>query len=201
MKQKTLEILLQQVPPPSNPNPSLEQYLTPATIAADILFTAYQWGDIQDKIVVDLGCGTGIFAVGASLTGAKKVIGFDSDKQMITTAKQYAQSKNLMISYRRKDINEVTLKCDTIIMNPPFGAQKSNLKADQKFLKKAFKLARVIYSLHLTKTLPYIKRLIVTSGGKITYEKNYVFPLKWTYSFHEKAVVPYNVTLLRIETL
>ena len=70
MKQRQLEILLQKVPKPTTPVPQLEQYMTPAPIAADIIFTAYLWGDIENKTVVDLGCGTGIFSVGAVLAGA-----------------------------------------------------------------------------------------------------------------------------------
>ena len=200
MKKRSLEILLQHVPPPQKPVPSLEQYLTPATIAADIVFTACQWGDIEDKTVVDLGCGTGIFAVGALLTGAKKVVGFDIDKNLIKTAKTYAKTNNLKIQFVAKDITTVTKACDTVLMNPPFGAQKSNLKADQKFLKKGFEIASVIYTLHLKKTLPYLERMILMLGGEITYEKTYEFPIKWTFEFHEKEVVLYDVILLRIVT-
>jgi len=61
MKKKELEILLQKVPSFEKPVPHFEQYLTPASIAADIIFTAHQFGDIENKTVIDLGCGTGIF--------------------------------------------------------------------------------------------------------------------------------------------
>jgi putative methylase len=57
MKKKELEILLQKVPSPINPQPTLEQYTTPASIAADIIFIAHQFGDIYEKTVLDLGCG------------------------------------------------------------------------------------------------------------------------------------------------
>ena len=77
MKKKQLEILLQKIPSFNNPIPGLEQYKTSADIAADIIFTAHQLGDIENKIVIDMGCGTGIFSVGSFLTGAKKVIGID----------------------------------------------------------------------------------------------------------------------------
>ena len=97
MKKKELEILLQKVPTFDNPSPTLEQYLTPANIAADIIFTAHQFGDIQDKMVFDLGCGTGIFAIGARITGAKKVIGFDVDKDIIEKAKKYADENEISI--------------------------------------------------------------------------------------------------------
>ncbi|GAH16499.1 unnamed protein product, partial [marine sediment metagenome] len=77
------QILFQKVPTYENPNPYIEQYMTPANIAADIIFTAYQFGDIQDKKVVDLGCGTGIFSYGVKLVNAKEVVGIDIDKASI----------------------------------------------------------------------------------------------------------------------
>jgi putative methylase len=85
-------------------------------------------------------------------------------------------------------------------MNPPFGAQKSNQKADRKFLEKAFEISNVIYSLHLKKTIFFLEKMIKALNGEITYQKDYVFPIKWMFEFHEKEVVKYDVTLLRITT-
>jgi putative methylase len=200
MKQRQLEILLQQVPAPIKPKPALEQYPTPATIAADILFTAFQWGDIENKIVIDLGCGTGIFAVGAAVLGAKKVFGFDVDKKVITLAKEYAKTNKLLIEFRLQDVEAVDTACDTILMNPPFGAQKSNQNADRKFIEKGFELSQVIYTLHLKKTVPFLKKMIHALHGKIILQKDYVFPIKWMFNFHKKEVIIYDVTLLRIAT-
>jgi putative methylase len=200
MKQKQLEILLQKIPKPPKPVPQLEQYMTTAPIAADIIFTAYQWGDIENKIVVDLGCGTGIFSVGAVYMGAKKVLGFDIDKNIIAAAKKYAKTNDFPITYTLKDIIEVHTTCDTVLMNPPFGAQKSNNKADRKFLEKAFEISSVIYSLHLKKTIFFLEKMIKSLQGEITYQKEYSFPIKWMFKFHTKEVVKYDVILLRIAT-
>ena len=200
MKKKELEMILQRVPPLDKPIPHLEQYLTPASIAADIIFTAHQFGDVENKAVLDLGCGTGIFSVGAILTGAKKVVGIDVDKNSIEIARDYAEKNDFEIKFLVQDVKDVEVKCDTVIMNPPFGAQKSNLKADRKFIEKGFEVGSVLYSLHLAKTVPFVKRLISSLGGKVNYSKDYVFPIKWMYEFHEKKVVDYNVTLLRIIT-
>ena len=200
MKQRQLEILLQKIPKPATPVPQLEQYMTPAPIAADIIFTAYQLGDIEKKIVIDLGCGTGIFSVGAIRMGAKKVLGFDIDKNVIAAAKKYAKTNALPIAYRIKNVSAVDISCDTALMNPPFGAQKSNQKADRKFIEKAFEISSVIYSLHLKKTIFFLEKMINALNGEITYQKNYVFPIKWMFEFHEKEVVKYDVTLLRITT-
>jgi putative methylase len=200
MKKKQLELQLQNVPLPPAPRPHIEQYMTPAGIAADILFTAYQFNDIQDKIVLDLGCGTGIFSIGAMLTGAKQVIGIDIDKESIALAQDYAKKTNLDIDYRVQSIDGVHTRCDTVIMNPPFGAQKSNQKADRRFIEKAFELANIVYSLHLKKTIPFIGKLVSSLGGDITYQKDYVFPIKWMFEFHTKKVKNYAVSLVRIST-
>lgn len=198
MKKKELEMLLQKIPVFEKPSPKLEQYLTPAGIAADIVFIAHQFGDIEEKIVFDLGCGTGIFATGAILTGAKKVIGFDVDEKSIEIAKNHAEKNNYCVKFEVKDILDIREKCDTVIMNPPFGAQKSDRKADRKFIEKGFEIACVIYSLHLSKTVPFIDKMVSSLGGKITYSKDYVFPIRYSYEFHEKKVVYYDVSMLRI---
>ena len=200
MKQRQLEILLQQVPPPEHPVPHLEQYMTPASIAADILFTACHWGDIEGKKVVDLGCGTGIFAVGAAYLGAEDVYGFDIDKLSIDTANNYIQSTHLPILYQVQDVTMVNTRCDTVVMNPPFGAQKSNLNADRPFIEKGFQIASVIYSLHLKKTIPFIEKMINALHGDLTLQKTYEFPIRSQFQFHEKQVKKFDVTLLRIET-
>ncbi len=46
MRKKDLEIALQKVRGFESPDPSLEQYMTPAAMAADIVFDAYRAGDV-----------------------------------------------------------------------------------------------------------------------------------------------------------
>lgn len=200
MKQKQLEIILQQIPKTDKPNPALEQYMTPATIAADVIFTAYSWGDIQDKIVVDLGCGTGIFAIGAHLMGAQKAIGYDIDPYIISIAKEYSTKHHYPVEFHTQEITSIQTSCDTILMNPPFGAQKANLKADRKFIEKGFETASVLYSFHLKKTVPFLEKMVTALQGEITLQKDYEFPIKWLFDFHYKQVVSYKVVLLRILT-
>ena len=174
--------------------------MTPASIASDILFNAYHLGDINDKIIVDLGCGTGIFSIGASLLGAKKIIGIDVDKECIYLARNYAEQNNLEIEFKIKNVNDVEIKCNTVLMNPPFGAQKSNQKADRRFIEKGFEIAEIIYSLHLTKTIPFLEEMISSLDGIITHQRKYSFPIKWQFEFHKKEVIEFNVSLLRIKT-
>ena len=200
MKQKKLEMLLQKVPAFEYPSPNLEQYITPANIAADILFNAYSFGDIENKTVLDLGCGTGIFSVGAKLVNAKEVVGIDIDGESIKIAKSYSEKINEDIEFITKDVKDVDIKCDTVIMNPPFGAQKSNRGADRAFIEKGFEISKVIYSLHLSKTIPFIEKLVSSLNGEISYKKTYLFPIKHTYFFHKKKNENIDITLLRIIT-
>ena len=200
MRKKELEIILQKVPSFIHPNPNLEQYLTPANIAADIIFIAHQFKDINNKIVIDLGCGTGIFSIGAYITGAKKVVGIDIDKDCIEIAKKYAKKNNHEISFIAINVSNFDRKCDTILMNPPFGAQKGNINIDRIFINKGFEIASILYSIHLTKTITFIEKLIDIKGGEITFSKKYNFPIKWIFEFHKKKVVNYDITLLRIKT-
>ena len=200
MRKKELEIILQKVPSYIHPNQNLEQYLTPANIAADIIFIAHQFKDINNKIVIDLGCGTGIFSIGAYITGAKKVVGIDIDKDCIEIAKKYAKKNNHEISFIAINVSNFDGKCDTILMNPPFGAQKGNINIDRIFINKGFEIASILYSIHLTKTITFIEKLIDIKGGEITFSKKYNFPIKWIFEFHKKRVVNYDITLLRIKT-
>jgi putative methylase len=200
MKQKDLEIILQKVPTYENPNPFIEQYMTPASIAADIIFIAFGFGDIQDKQIVDLGCGTGIFSFGAKIANAREVTGIDIDEQAINIAKNYAEKNKEDIEFITIDVKNVDTECDTVIMNPPFGAQKSNRWADRGFIEKGFEISKVIYSLHLTKTIPFIEKLVSSLNGEIDFKKNYLFPIKHSYFFHKKKVENVDITLLRILT-
>jgi putative methylase len=200
MKQKELEMHLQDVPLLHDPQPKLEQYHTPAPIVADILYTAVFHHDIVDKTVMDLACGTGIFAVGAALLGARQVYGIDLDERCIAIARRYAEQQHLTINFSVQEVQEVSGSYDTVVMNPPFGAQKKNKKADRKFIEKSFAIAKVFYSLHLSSTCPFLETMISSLGGRITLVKSYTFPIKHTFFFHEKPRVFFDVTLLRVST-
>lgn len=198
MKKKQLEMFLQKTPDFIKPKPSLEQYQTPATIAADILFYAYQHHDIFDKTVVDLGCGTGMFSFGSKVLNAKKVIGIDRDSNCISLAESFAQKHHLDITFLVQDILKSDFSADTVIMNPPFGAQKSNHHADRAFLEKAISNASVVYSLHLTKTVPFLKKMIKSLDATIESAFEVSFPLKSQFSFHKKLLNTVSVSCLRI---
>ena len=198
MKKKQLEIFLQQVPSFQQPKAALEQYQTPAPIAADMLFIAYGFDDIAHKTLVDLGCGTGMFAVGAILLQTEKSIGIDVDETALLQAKRFAKQNNLSISFIVEDISSFSGSADTVIMNPPFGAQKANKHADRLFIEKALEIAPIVYSLHLSHTIPFVKKLVHALDATISFEKTYQFSIKSMFSFHKKLVDHVETSLIRI---
>ena len=82
-KKKQLEMILENVPCHPNPKVELEQYSTPSSIAADLIWNAYTLGDIKDLSVLDLGCGTGIFAIASWIMGSSYSLGIDIDQESL----------------------------------------------------------------------------------------------------------------------
>ena len=189
-------MILQGIEQPSDIKVELEQYSTPASIAADVLWYAYYNGDIKEKVVLDAGCGTGIFAIGAALLEAKRVIGIDIDGKMIEGARKEAEKFHVDADFMVMDISDFEEHVDTVIMNPPFGAQFSNRGADKIFIKKAMEVGNKIYSLHLKKSSTFIKNMMEKEGWKIGRGKEYRFPIKASFPFNEKRVVDYDVELI-----
>lgn len=196
MKKKDLEILLESIEKPKEIKAELEQYTTPASIAADILWIAHHNGDIENKIVIDLGCGTGIFAIGSTLLKAKKVIAVDIDEKLVAIAKKEAEKFGINIDFYVMDVEEFNEKGDVVIMNPPFGAQYANRKADRKFVMKAMEISKAFYSLHLKESVDFIKKMVEKNEWEILMEKEYKFPIKASLPFHEKRVAYYDVVML-----
>ncbi|UCE74154.1 MAG: 50S ribosomal protein L11 methyltransferase [Methanomassiliicoccales archaeon] len=196
MKKKALEMALQQIAQNPRPKSHLEQYPTPANIAADVLFTAHALGDIEKKKVIDLGCGTGIFAIGAKLLGAKEVIGMDIDEEVIEIARENTRKFEIDVDFERSKIKDFNVKCDTVVQNPPFGAQTKH--ADRPFLNVALNISSVVYSLHLTETQEFIERISREHKAEITHRKRYDFEIRHTFEFHRKEKKYFDVTLFRL---
>ena len=93
MRLKELVSLLSDVPEFESPSYELEQYKTSAELAADIAFSVEgTFGDFSSRLVLDLGCGTGVFSVAAAALGAAMVIGVDVDETAIEAAREAADN-------------------------------------------------------------------------------------------------------------
>jgi putative methylase len=110
MKKKQLEILLERLEGFKNPSPEMEQYVTPARVAADMLYLASLRGDLG--IVCDLGTGTGMLAIGAALLGARAV-GVDIDAQALKIARANAARMGVEVEFIRSDVSSITLREST----------------------------------------------------------------------------------------
>jgi putative methylase len=198
LKKKELEIALQKVDPFAAPNPSDEQYPTPASIAADMLFLAYSQGDIAGLKVADLGCGTGMLAIGAALLGARSVLGLDKDQAALSIAKENAEKVGVRIELIKGDVSEFKEKVDTVVMNPPFGSQRRH--ADRPFLNQAMEVAEVVYSLHNAITQDFLIEMVAAAGSQAEVLKRYKLEIPHTFAFHRKANKDVEVLLLRIQT-
>ncbi len=196
MKKKDLEMGLQKVRNFDDPDPSLEQYMTPAVIAADILFDAYRKGDVEGLKVVDLGCGTGMFLIGAWMLGSSQTIGFDISESALKVAEENRKYLGANVEFRHQDILSVEEGADTIFMNPPFGCQNRN--ADRPFLDKAMELSECVYSIHMANTLDFVKEYCSERGREVTYYKIYKYEIPHTFSFHTKTKKTVDVAVVNI---
>ncbi|MEM2727121.1 MAG: METTL5 family protein [Archaeoglobaceae archaeon] len=192
---KELEIALEKLDGFRNPKIQLEQYVTPANLAGFILTNAKLFGDLE--VVADLGCGTGILAIGSAMLGAYS-IGVEIDIEALKIAKANAEKVGVSVDFIACDVRDLSLKKEvTVIMNPPFGIQKRH--ADRVFLEKAFEIAKVVYSIHSAESEVFVKKRAEEKGFRITHIWKFMIPLKRTYSFHEKAFKFIPVEVFRIE--
>ena len=227
-KKKHLEMILEKIPKHPNPKVDLEQYSTPATIAADLIWNAYSLGDIKDMNILDLGCGTGIFAIASSLMGARFSLGVDIDDESVGLAKitkndifQEHDIDNANTNFIVGDINSFNSigdllnescheniddnamslnRFDTLIQNPPFGSQeKGKRHADRKFMEFAVNSADVIYSFHMKNTEEFVIGFYRDLGAEVTHKLVYKFPIPKIYDFHKDESRDVKVVVLRIE--
>ncbi|MBI1969055.1 50S ribosomal protein L11 methyltransferase [Candidatus Woesearchaeota archaeon] len=194
-----LAILLSQLKDFSNPDAKIEQYPMDSEIGAEMLWNAYFLGDIEGKIIGDLGCGTGILGIGALLLGAKVVYMVDIDPEAVSICKENLEQVpekekgmlfNMPISDFRKNV-------ETVIQNPPFGTKEKH--ADREFLLKAFSLAKVVYSFHKATSRGFVEKISQEHGFAITHYCEFKFPIKASMLFHTKPIFKTKVGCWRME--
>ena len=200
MKLKHLEMTLQSIAGYYHPRAALEQYQTPAPLAARLLYHALMKGDIEGKTVCDLGCGTGVLAIGAALLGADCVRGVDSDPKAVDGANANAALLDAHVEFIVADVRDTALpgrlgSCDTVIMNPPFGAQKAH--ADRPFIDLALSIAPVTYSIFNAGSIQFIETY-TAERAEVDERVGGVFPIKRTFSFHTHDVQEIEVEILRL---
>lgn len=188
-----------------DPRADLEQYRTPPDLAAHLVHRADLEGDLQDRTVVDLGCGTGMLALAAALRGPDTVVGVDIDPGPLATARDNERKvgSTTSVSWVRADATRVPLSPPaeetTVVMNPPFGAQSGNEHADRGFLATAAETASVSYSLHNAGSEEFVRSFAADNGGSVTHAFAAEFEVPHQFDFHAEQSQDIDAELYRIE--
>jgi putative methylase len=203
MRLRQLEILLERVGGYTVPSPFLEQYQTPAPVAARLLYHAFMNRDIGGKNVCDLGCGTGILSIGACLLGAASVTGADLDPAAIAAAERNAKVFDVRPVFFAGDVADPETAerlgpADTVVMNPPFGAQRRH--ADRPFIDLALRLADSAYVVFNAGSLRFVTEYV---RGRAVVEEvvSGTFPLRRTFCFHSRDITEIKVEIVRLRRL
>lgn len=187
---------------------ALEQYDTPPSIAAHLLFSI-QWayGDIIGKSVVDLGCGCGVLAIGCLLLGASRVVGIDIDREALEIARLNASEMELpadTITFMEHDVcnlssSDIPTSSDVVIMNPPFGTQDNSTGIDRVFLEKGLELADTVYTMHKSTTRKYwVKHAAIELGVEVEPIMEIKFNIDQIFGFHRNDCQNVRVDLIRV---
>ena len=197
LRKRRLETALQRLRPLGSLSAQLEQYPTPAHIAADVLWEAYSSGDIQGRDVADLGCGNGIFSIGAKLLGADRVVGLDVDKDAVEVASENASDLSLEIEFTVSDVSDFQGSFHTTVQNPPFGAQTKH--ADRAFIRKSIAISPTVYSLHNEIGMDFVFQMAESLGATCVTVKRYKFEIPYAFEFHRKTREIISVVLLKFQ--
>jgi putative methylase len=136
------------------------------------------------------------------MMGAGESVGVDIDDDAVSIAETQALKMGVQnkVRFVTSDIRDFSESADTVIQNPPFGAQKANRnEADRLFMLKSLEIAPVVYSFHIHETEDFVTNFFKKEGGNISHVFHYTFPLPRTYDFHRKDKVDIKVVLLRVE--
>ena len=185
-----------------NPEAALEQYHTPPGLAAHIVHVADLQGDIEGETVLDLGCGTGMLTLGAALRSPDRAVGVELDPGPLATARENERrvGARANVAWVRGDATRPPLDpppC-TVLMNPPFGAQRGNEHADRAFLATAAELARVSYSVHNQGSESFVESFAADEGGEVTHAFRAELELPRQFEFHDEAAEVLDAEVFRI---
>lgn len=194
MDKTQLKIKLSQVKDFENPRISMEQYLTPGEVAADLIYSAFMQGDIQGKKVADLGAGTGMLGIGALFAGGE-VLFVEKEENAVELLKSNLKAFDFdsgCFEIIQTDVNEFDEGVDTVVMNPPFSTH-SDLLFD--FWGKAFELADVVYGVSHSEGVQSIKKLADDYSFSLKFRESYKISLPPSYGFHTEQdhEVPINI--------
>jgi len=161
-----------------NPKASMEQYVTPPSLVADLVHLAYMKDDLENRDVVDLGSGTGSFAIAASIAGGN-VKAVEKDPEAVEILKRNKERIEEEVEILEEDIRHFNGKFDTAFMNPPFSVHSD---LGELFLKKALENADSVYAVLGASLLESLKEF--SDEWKLEDSETYEISLPPTMGFH-----------------
>eukprot|EP01061_Rhynchopus_euleeides_P009944 TRINITY_DN19275_c0_g1_i1.p3 TRINITY_DN19275_c0_g1~~TRINITY_DN19275_c0_g1_i1.p3 ORF type:complete len:227 (+),score=100.51 TRINITY_DN19275_c0_g1_i1:202-882(+) len=219
MKDWEVTAALQELKGFAKPKIELEQYLTPPELASHFVCAAERtYGDIEGKVVLDLGCGTGMLSIGAALLGADAVVACDIDPDALALAQENREDMELedVIDFVKLDVTlrkrgeddgtpllpQFRQKFDTVVLNPPFGANKDRQQKgiDLLFLHTAVAMVKdggAVYSLHKSSTREHIQGVGEKWGMTAEPLGEYTWNLAKTYKHQKKNTKDISVDMWR----
>ncbi|KAJ9462773.1 hypothetical protein DIPPA_14732 [Diplonema papillatum] len=217
MKDWEVQAALQELETFKKPKIELEQYATPAELAGHFLCSAQRtYGDIEGKMVLDLGCGAGVLSVAAGMLGADSVTGVDVDEEALEISRRNRDESDLedVIDFVRLNVadrgekDQPVLPCfrgkfDTVVCNPPFGANRDRQQKgiDLLFLHTALNMVHsggAVYSLHKSSTREHIQSTVEKWGATGEALGEYSWNLAKTYKHQKKATKDIAVDMWRV---
>ncbi|ADY00337.1 methyltransferase [Vulcanisaeta moutnovskia 768-28] len=198
---RDLELLIQSIPGYKSPKLNLEQYITDANIVAVAIWDAYMRNYLINARVLDLGCGTGRFAIAAALMGVRQVICIDIDPEALAIARESASKYGLSnVDFITNDIRNMAImgRFDVVFQNPPFGIQ-SERGLDMKFLATAINHSGIVYTIHKLSTLDYISDKVNSLGCVMSVLDKVTITIPLMYKHHKRRKYKTEAFLARIE--
>jgi predicted RNA methylase len=208
VSKKELISIIQKTESFNNPKIELEQYCIDANCAVDIIYYAgFEFNDINNAFIIDLGAGTGRLSIACALFKASYVLSVDIDPVALEVLNKNVLSLGLnqVVFPLCADIEffEISRRLlpknmkITTIMNPPFGVQMKF--ADRAFLFKSFNFSDVVYSIHLDnpKVYKFISKYINQYNWKIDNALPFNMILERTFPFHKQKTKIINVQVYR----
>jgi len=188
MRREELVRRLQSVPLPPSPSAPLEQVVTPAEAAADLLAALDRHVGLESRSVLDLGSGTGRLAIGAALLGAHPVTAVEVDARLVPIARAAARAVHANVTFHVSDVIDWDRGAEVVVMNAPFGAQRRH--ADRPFWDRAFSLAeRAIGAFASSASRTFIARLALDRGAHVIEVEPVPWNLPRTFPHHRAAKV------------
>lgn len=185
------------------PRVDLEQYLTDPELAAHICHLAGLRGDLDDTTVLDLGCGTGILALGARAANATEIVGLDVDRAALDIAvgneRELFETERIEWVHGDATSPPLRLQGATVLSNPPFGAQRNNRHADRSVLETIRQLASVSYTIHNAGSLEFVESFAADSGATVTDAFESTLEVDRRFDFHSEGSKTLPVEVYRIE--